>query len=135
MLVARHSDRSAGCSCGGLGNRQHSTEPAEIALLGLRFSAAARRMLLGYGALACLASLSRRAALWFTALAASLGLPWSSSLQRPHYYDAPGPMGFDLRDTLLYAVLAAYNIGSDDLAQRRRDRGACLGAAQTAAQG
>ncbi|MFZ0834073.1 MAG: hypothetical protein WAM92_13515 [Mycobacterium sp.] len=87
-----------------------STEPAEIALLGLRITLLHGSVLLAYGALACLASLSRRAALWFTALAASLGFAMVIVSAAAAYYDAPGPMGFDLRDTLLYAVLAAYNI-------------------------
>ncbi len=88
-----------------------SPESAGVALLGLRITLLHSAVLLAYGALACLVSLSRRAALWFTALAASLGFAMVIVSAAAAYYDAPGPMGFDLRDTLLYAVLAAYNTG------------------------
>lgn len=86
-------------------------EPARIPLLGLRFSVLHGGLLLGYGALACLVSLSRRAALWFTALAATFGFVLIIPCAVAASHNAPGPLGFDLRDMLLYALLAAFNTG------------------------
>lgn len=88
-----------------------STQPARIPLVGLRFSILQGALLLGYGALASLASLSRRAALWFASLAASLWFAMIIACAVGALHDAPGPLGLDLRDLLLYAVLAGYNIG------------------------
>lgn len=85
--------------------------PARIPLVGMRFSFLHGGLLLGYGALACLATLSRRAALWFTALAATLWFALIILCAVAASHHAPGPLKFDLRDMLLYAVLAAYNTG------------------------
>lgn len=86
-----------------------SAEPNRIPLLGLRFSLLHGVMLLGYAALACLVSMSRRAALWFTALAITLWFALTITCAVAMIHHAPGPLGFDLRDMLLYALLAGYN--------------------------
>lgn len=86
-------------------------ESARIPVLGFRFSLLQGVILVGYGILGCVASRSRRAALWFTALAATLGFALIIPCAVAATHHAPGPLGFDLRDMLLYAVLAAYNIG------------------------
>lgn len=78
-------------------------------LLGLRFSLLHGAMLLGYAMLACLASMSRRVALWFTALAITVWYALTITCGVATTHHAPGPLGFDLRDMLLYAVLVAYN--------------------------
>jgi peptidoglycan/LPS O-acetylase OafA/YrhL len=88
-----------------------ATGPARIPLLDLRFSLLQGAILLGYAALAGLASLSRRAALWFAGLAAALGFALVITCAVAVFHHAPGPPGFDLPDMLLYAVLAACNTG------------------------
>jgi hypothetical protein len=85
--------------------------PARIPLLGLRFTLLQGAALLGFAALACLVRRSRRAALWFTALAATCGFALIIPCAVAASHHAPGPLGFDLQDMLLYAVLAAYNTG------------------------
>lgn len=86
-------------------------EPTRIPLLGLRFSLLHGAMLLGYAALACLASMSRRAALWFTAVALAVWFALTVTCAVATTHHVPGPLGFDLPDMLLYAVLVAYNTG------------------------
>jgi len=87
------------------------TDAARVPLLGLRLSLLHGAILIGGGALACLMSLNRRAALWFTALAATLAFALTITAAVAASHHARGPLGFDLPVMLLYAVLAAYNIG------------------------
>jgi hypothetical protein len=86
-------------------------EPPRIPLLGLRFSLLQGVILLADAGLAGLTSLSRRAALWFTALAATAWFLLIIPCALAASHRAPGPLGFDLVDMLLYAGLAGYNTG------------------------
>lgn len=88
-----------------------AAESARIPVLGLRFSLLHGIILVGYGTLGCVASRSRRAGLWFTALAATAGFALIIPCAVVASHHAQVPLGFDLRDMLLYAVLAAYNTG------------------------
>ena len=88
-----------------------SAEQARIPLLDFGFSLLQGTVLLGYGTLAGLASAFRPAALWFTGLAAALWFALIIICAVAALHHAPGPLGFDLRDMLLYAVLAACNTG------------------------
>lgn len=100
-----------GAAAVGWGIASPLAGPTRLPLLGLQFSLLQGALLLGYAALACLASSSRRTALWFIALALAVwfALMIISAVATTHH--APGPLGFDLRDMLLYAVLVAYNTG------------------------
>lgn len=79
-------------------------------MLGLKVTPPHAGLLLVAGTLALLACLGRRAALLFSGLTA---FGWAALtivcvLNVAHH--APGVLGFDPRDSLLYGVLSAYNL-------------------------
>ena len=84
---------------------------AGVALLGLRVSPVQAATLLGFGMLAAVVGIWRRAGVIFSGLAAVSWLILMIICTVAAAHHAPGPMGFDLRDSLVYAALAAYNFG------------------------
>ena len=81
-----------------------------IPMIGLKVTPSHAGLLLIVGTLALLACLGRRAALVFSALTA---FGWAAltivcALRVAHH--APGVLGFDPRDSLLYGALCAYNL-------------------------
>jgi hypothetical protein len=88
-----------------------TTPSAGVALLGLNISALQAVTLLGFGVLAVIASVWRRTGVIFTGLAAVTWLVFMILCTVAAAHRAPGAMGFDLRDSLIYAALAAYNLG------------------------
>jgi hypothetical protein len=81
-----------------------------IPMLGLKVTPLHAGLLLTVGALALLACLGRRAAFVFSALTAWgwAALTIVCALKVAHH--APGVLGFDPRDSLLYGALSAYNL-------------------------
>src|SRR6476469_10166025 len=81
-----------------------------IPMLGLKVTPTHAGLLLIVGTLALLACLGRRTALIFSALTA---FGWAAltivcALNVAHH--APGVLGFDPRDSVLYGALSAYNL-------------------------
>jgi hypothetical protein len=81
-----------------------------IPMLGLKVTPSHAGLLLIVGTLALLSCLGRRTALIFSALTA---FGWAAltivcALKVSHH--APGVLGFDPRDSLLYGALCAYNL-------------------------
>jgi len=81
-----------------------------IPVLGLTVTPLHGGLLLAGGALAILACLGRSTTVGFIAIAA---IGWTTltivcAIEAAHH--APGLLGFDPRDTLLYGVLGAYNL-------------------------
>jgi hypothetical protein len=81
-----------------------------IPMIGLKVTPSHAGLLLIVGTLALLACLGRRTALIFSALTA---FGWAAltiicALKVAHH--APGVLGFDPRDSLLYGALCAYNL-------------------------
>lgn len=87
-----------------------ATSPRGADLLGLLITTSQGVVLVVWGAAALVCAIHRSAAVWFSAAAAvaALGLTMVSAVAAVHGH--PSPMGFDLRDTLLYGVLSAYNL-------------------------
>ena len=81
-----------------------------IPMLGLKVTPLHAGLLLTVGALALLACLGRRTAFVFSALTACgwAALTIVCALKVAHH--APGVLGFDPRDSLLYGALSAYNL-------------------------
>jgi hypothetical protein len=81
-----------------------------IPMLGLKVTPLHAGLLLTVGALALLACLGRRTAFIFSALTACgwAALTIVCALKAAHH--APGVLGFDPRDSLLYGALSAYNL-------------------------
>jgi hypothetical protein len=81
-----------------------------IPMLGLKVTPLHAGLLLAVGALALLACLGRRTAFVFSALTACgwAVLTIVCALKAAHH--APGVLGFDPRDSLLYGALSAYNL-------------------------
>jgi hypothetical protein len=79
-------------------------------MLGLKVTPSHAALLLVAGTLALLACLGRRTALIFSAFAACgwAALTIVCALKVAHH--APGILGFDPRDSLLYGALSAYNL-------------------------
>jgi hypothetical protein len=79
-------------------------------MLGLKVTPLHAGLLLVVGSLALLACLGRRTALAFSALTARgwAALTIVCALNVAHH--APGVLGFDPRDSLLYGILCAYNL-------------------------
>jgi hypothetical protein len=79
-------------------------------MLGLKVTPPHAGLLLTVGTLALLACLGRRTALIFSALTACgwAALTIVCALKSAHH--APGVLGFDPRDSLLYGALCAYNL-------------------------
>jgi hypothetical protein len=79
-------------------------------MLGLKVTPLHAGLLLTVGALALLACLGRRTAFIFSALTACgwAALTIVCALKAAHH--APGVLGFDPRDSLLYGALSAYNL-------------------------
>ncbi len=88
-----------------------TTPPAGVGFLGLNISVLQTAALLGSGVLAVVAALSRRAGVIVTGLAAMAWLVLAILCTDATVHHAPGAMGFDLRDSLVYAALTAYNFG------------------------
>ena len=102
--------------CGGVGLAwaiagEGARPAAGVALVGVSVSPVQAATLLGFGLLAVVAGVSRRAGVIFSGLAAVSWLVLMIICTVAAAHHAPGPMGFDLRDSLLYAALAAYNFG------------------------
>jgi hypothetical protein len=81
-----------------------------IPMIGLKVTPSHAGLLLIVGTLALLACLGRRTALIFSALTA---FGWAAltivcALKVAHH--APGALGFDPRDSLVYGALCAYNL-------------------------
>ena len=81
-----------------------------IPMLGLKVTPLHAGLLLTVGALALLSCLGRRTAFVFSALTACgwAALTIVCALKVAHH--APGVLGFDPRDSLLYGALSAYNL-------------------------
>jgi hypothetical protein len=81
-----------------------------IPMIGLKVTPSHAGLLLIVGTLALLACLGRRAAFIFSALTACgwAALTIVCALKVAHH--APGVLGFDPRDSLLYGALCAYNL-------------------------
>jgi hypothetical protein len=79
-------------------------------LLGLKLTPPHAGLLLVAGALTLLACLGRRTALVFSTLTAFgwAGLTIVCALKAAQH--APGALGFDPRDSVLYGALCAYNV-------------------------
>jgi hypothetical protein len=81
-----------------------------IPMLGLKVTPLHAGLLLIVGTLALLACLGRRAALIFSGLTAfgwaALAIVCADNVA----HHAPGVLGFDPRDSLLYGALCAYNL-------------------------
>lgn len=79
-------------------------------MLGLKVTPLHAGLLLVVGSLALLACLGRRTALAFSALTACgwAALTIVCALNVAHH--APGMLGFDPRDSLLYGILCTYNL-------------------------
>jgi hypothetical protein len=88
-----------------------TTPSAGVAFLGLNISVLQGATLLGFGVLAVTVAVSRRAGVIFTGLAAMAWLVLMIQCTDAAVHQAPGAMGFDLRDSLVYAVLTGYNFG------------------------
>jgi hypothetical protein len=84
---------------------------AGVAFLGLNIAVVQAATLLGFGVLAVIAALSRCAGVIFTGLAAMAWLVLMILCTDAAVHRAPGAMGFDLRDSLVYAALTACNFG------------------------
>jgi hypothetical protein len=84
---------------------------AGVAFLGLNIAVVQAAMLLGFGVLAVVAALSRWAGVIFTGIAAMAWLVLAILCTDAAVHGAPGALGFDLRDSLVYAALIAYNFG------------------------
>jgi hypothetical protein len=87
------------------------TPSSGVEFLGLNISVVQAATLLGFGVLAVMAAVSRRAGVIVTGLAAMTWLVLTIRCTDAAIHHAPGAMGFDLRDSLVYAVLTAYNFG------------------------
>ena len=84
---------------------------AGVAFLGLNIAVLQAATLLGFGVLAVIVAVSRRAAVIFTGIAAMAWLVLTIRCTHAAVHRVPGAMGFDLRDSLVYAALTAYNLG------------------------
>ncbi len=83
---------------------------AGVAVLGLNIRLWQAALLLGFGMVLIVAA-SRRAAIIVTGLAAMAWLVLAIGCTDAAVRGVPGAMGFDLRDSLVYAALTAYNFG------------------------
>ena len=81
-----------------------------IPMLGLKVTPSHAGLLLIVGTLALLACLGRRAALVFSALTAFGWAALTIVCAHRVAHHAPGVLGFDPRDSLLYGALCAYNL-------------------------
>jgi hypothetical protein len=81
-----------------------------IPMLGLKVTPPHAGLLLIVGTLAVLACLGRRTALVFSALTACGWAALSIVCAQNVAHHAPGALGFDPRDSLLYGMLSAYNL-------------------------
>ena len=81
-----------------------------IPMLGLKVTPPHAGLLLIMGALALLACLGRRTALVFSALTAWVWAALTIVCVLGVAHHAPGVLGFDPRDSLLYGALCAYNL-------------------------
>ena len=88
----------------------HRFGPEGMPVLGLAVTPMHGGLLMAGGSLAILACLGRLSTLGFSAIAAAgwVTLTIVCAVQAAHH--APGILGFDPRDTLLYGVLGAYNL-------------------------
>lgn len=84
--------------------------PEGMPILGLAVTPLHGGLLMACGSLAVLACLGRWTTLAFSAIAAGgwLALTVICAVEAAHH--VPGVLGFDPRDTLLYAGLGAYNL-------------------------
>lgn len=84
--------------------------PEGMPILGLAVTPLHGGLLMGCGSLAVLACLGRWTTLAFSAIAAGgwLALTIVCAVEAAHH--VPGVLGFDPRDTVLYAGLGAYNL-------------------------
>ncbi|MBX7450372.1 DUF4383 domain-containing protein [Mycolicibacterium sp. 3033] len=87
-----------------------ASSPRGAELLGLRIVVSQAVVLVVWGAAVLVCAIRRSSAVWYSAVATvvSLGLTMVSAVAAVH--SDPGPLGFDLRDTLLYGFLGAYNL-------------------------
>lgn len=81
-----------------------------IPMLGLKVTPLHAGLLLIVGTLALLACLGRRTALVFSALTACGWAVLTIVCAQNVAHHAPGMLGFDPRDSMLYGVLSAYNL-------------------------
>jgi hypothetical protein len=81
-----------------------------IPVLGLAVTPLHGGLLMAGGALAILACLGRWTTVWFSAIAAGGWATLTIVCAVGAAHHAPGLLGFDPRDTLLYGVLGAYNL-------------------------
>lgn len=82
-----------------------------VALLGLHVTATQAAVLAFFGLVAVLSALTRRSAAVFAGAAATAAMALTIWAAVAAGHAHPGPMGFDLRDCVLYGVLGAYNLG------------------------
>jgi len=81
-----------------------------IPMAGLKVTPVHAVLLLSMGSLALLACLGRRAAFIFSALTACGWAVLTVVCALKVAQHEPGVLGFDLRDSLLYGALSAYNL-------------------------
>lgn len=86
------------------------TDTRGVLLLGLRVTLVQGLVLIVWGVAAVLCALSRRSAVRYAAGAATVSLALTIVAAVAAAHADTGPMGFDLRDILLYGVLGAWNI-------------------------
>ncbi|RDH75530.1 hypothetical protein DVS77_26395 [Mycolicibacterium moriokaense] len=79
--------------------------------LGLMPTAALGWLLVGVGMAAAIACAHRKVALGFTGVIAASALALTIICPVAAAHGAPGPLGFTVEATLLYAALFAYNFG------------------------
>jgi hypothetical protein len=83
-----------------------------IPMLGLKVTPPHAGLLLIVGTLALLACLEQRTALFFSALTACGWAALAIVCAHKAAHHAPGLLGFDARDSLLYGALCAYNLAA-----------------------
>jgi hypothetical protein len=111
FLLAQGAVVSALGVAGILSSAAHPHAPATGApVLGLALTTAHGGLLLGFGLLAILSALRRRTAVLLTAIATVVFfvLVIVGSVASAHA--TPGPLGFEPRDIVLHAVIAAVNL-------------------------
>ena len=81
------------------------------AVVGLALTSAHGGLLLGFGVLAVVSAVRRRTAVMLTASATVVFFVLVIIASVAAAHAAPGPLGFDACDIVLYAVIAAVNLG------------------------
>jgi hypothetical protein len=111
FLLAEGAGVGALGVAGILSSAAHPHAPARGApVLGLALTSAHGGLLLGFGLLAILSALRRRTAVLLTAVATVMFFVMVIIGSVAAAHATPGPLGFDPRDIVLHAVIAAVNL-------------------------